>query len=513
MKLRSIKFRLSSVLYFSLFLLIVLGLFSLERLVNFNKVTAEIRDLWLENTRILGDMNNFTSDFRANEGNHILSQSRYEIQDAEKEIEHLNQSIWKAQSNYEQIFHDKEATGIYAQFVEKWKDYKHISSDVIALSRSGHKKEAILLYKNESRFTYNEAIEKLARLTELNVSNAREATHRADTTYKIALFLIIAAMMFSGLMVTSVIIGTKSSIFDPLLTLAACMRRLADNDTGIEIGGVERQDEIGEMARAVVVFRNNAVELAISQRDLGLQAALLEKMLEDERRLTALQRNFVSMASHEFRTPLTIIDGHAQRLIKMKNRLQPDDIAMRSNKIRGAVLMLTNLIKNLFNSSRLYDGNAELYFTPAKTDLKELLLKACQSQKEIAPELKLIAELGDEPLEITGDQELLSHVFSNLLSNAVKYSPNGEAIVVSVAMEPDRVAISVQDHGIGIPKKDMEHLFERYYRGSNVFGIVGTGIGLHLVKVFVELHGGRIDVVSKEDEGSTFTVWLPRVLT
>ena len=101
------------------------------------------------------------------------------------------------------------------------------------------------------------------------------------------------------------------------------MRRLAANDTEIEIPETERQDEIGEMARATVVFRNNAIELVRSQRTLARQAAMLEEQLANEQRLALLQRNFVSMASHEFRTPMTIIDGHARRLIKVKESRRP----------------------------------------------------------------------------------------------------------------------------------------------------------------------------------------------
>src|SRR5208283_5346339 len=104
------------------------------------------------------------------------------------------------------------------------------------------------------------------------------------------------------------------------------MRRLAANNTDIDIHETERRDEIGEMAQAAVVFRNNAIELVRSQRVLARQAALLEEQLAQEQRLALLQRNFISMASHEFRTPLTIIDGHARRLVKMKDSVTPVEI-------------------------------------------------------------------------------------------------------------------------------------------------------------------------------------------
>ncbi len=117
-------------------------------------------------------------------------------------------------------------------------------------------------------------------------------------------------------MVVAALVHISRSISAPLLHLADRMRRLAANNTDIDISETERRDEIGEMAQATVVFRNNAIELMRSQRMLARQAAMLEEQLAQEQRLALAQRNFVSMASHEFRTPLTIIDGHARRLDK-----------------------------------------------------------------------------------------------------------------------------------------------------------------------------------------------------
>ena len=108
-----------------------------------------------------------------------------------------------------------------------------------------------------------------------------------------------------------------------------------------------------------------------------------------------------------------------------------------------------------------------------------------------------------------GDPKLLFQVMSNLLSNAIIYSPGGGLIKITVWTEAEQLVVSVQDHGIGIPEADLDRLFSRYYRGSNVSGIVGTGIGLYLVRMVIELHGGDIAVESREGEGSRFTVRLP----
>jgi signal transduction histidine kinase len=310
-------------------------------------------------------------------------------------------------------------------------------------------------------------------------------------------------------MVAAALFYISRSISAPLLHLASCMHRLADNDTAIDIRGTRRRDEIGEMARAAVVFRNNAIELMRSEQRLIQQAAMLEEKLAQEQRLALLQRNFVSMASHEFRTPLSIIDGHAQRLIKLKDRLTGEEINERAGKVRAAVLRLTHLIENLLDSSRLIDAGAGMSFHPEQIDLAALLHEVCQSHREIAPGARIEERFATAPLPMRGDPKLLFQMFSNLLSNAVKYSASDSPVVIGAEVDAGEVLVTVNDSGIGIPAKDIGSVFERYYRGSNVSGSVGTGVGLYLVKMVTDAHGGRVTVESTEGEGSKFTVSLP----
>ena len=192
------------------------------------------------------------------------------------------------------------------------------------------------------------------------------------------------------------------------------------------------------MAQATVVFRNNAIELMRSQRMLARQAAMLEEQLANEQRLALLQRNFVSMASHEFRTPMTVIDGHARRLDKIKDTVRPAEIGERAGKIRSAVLRMTHLIDNLLNSSRLIDGGAGLYFHPAEMDMTALLQEVCQLHREMVPGSQIIERFAAAPMPMVGDAKLLFQVFSNLLSNAIKYSPGGGAIEVEAESAPMR---------------------------------------------------------------------------
>jgi len=236
---------------------------------------------------------------------------------------------------------------------------------------------------------------------------------------------------------------------------------------------------------------------------------MLEEQLAQEQRLALAQRNFVSMASHEFRTPLTIVDGHARRLEKTRESISPPEIGERAGKIRGAVLRLTHLIDNLLNSSRLIDGSGGVSFHPVAMDLTAMLHEVCQVHREMVPSAQIVERFGSAPMRIVGDAKLLFQALSNLLSNAVKYSPGRGAIEVEAEVVADEAVVAVTDHGIGIPLGDLNRLFERYHRGSNVSGIVGTGVGLYLVKMAVDLHKGRIEVRSREGEGSRFVIHLP----
>jgi len=505
---RSIKFHLSLVFVFFFLLVVVLGLFSILRLSDFNQVSSDVVDLWLPNTRLLGDLNNFTSDFRAAEGSALLATSAADAAASEREMGELDRSITQAESSYERIAHDAAESALYARFKAEWSDYRQRVRDVLARAHAGRKDEAVAAYMADSRAAYDAASDTLGQLTDRNVANARSASTRTAAVYWESIKLIGIAIGIAGLMVAAALLYIGNRISTPLLHLADRMHRLAANDTDIDVRGTERSDEIGEMARAAVVFRNNAIELMVSRHGLAQQASMLEEKLEAERRLTLLQRNFVSMASHEFRTPLTIIDGHAQRLIKTTGRLRDGEVAERAGKVRAAVLRMTHLIENLLSAARLLDG-VGLYFHPTEIDLAALVQEVCQMHREIAPKSNLVEDLAAQPLPMTGDRNLLSQALSNLLSNAVKYSPGGGPITISASVEGEEVVVSVADHGIGIPENDTGRLFERYYRGSNVSGVVGTGVGLYLVKIVVDLHAGRITVESREGEGSRFTMRLP----
>ncbi len=490
-------------------LILGFGIFTVQLFSGFNQLSDDVRQIWLPSTRLLGDLNNDTSDYRAAEGDILLASD-----DAERALHlgilaELGRAIARAQRDFEAIPRSGPNALLYASFARRWAAYRMAAAQVVDLASHNNRVAATLAYRTTSRAAYNAASDALGGLTAHNASESRKASTRIARAYREGRLLILFALVLAGSLLTAALIVIRRRISDPLTMLAATMRKLAENTVEIEIDGTSRDDEIGEMARAVKVFRANAIDLIQSQRGLAEQAAMLEQKLAYEQELTRLQRNFVAMISHEFRTPLTAIDAHAQRLVNMRDRLTPADLSERAGRIRSAVQRITGLMDNLLNSSRLMDGEVKLFFHPMPFDLRKLLHEVCSFHREMAPNAYIGEEYGSGPLELVGDRKLLFQTFSNLLSNAIKYSPNNVMVRIRIIQAADHTVISISDKGLGIPEQDRAQLFTRYYRGRNVSGIVGTGVGLYLAKTVIAMHGGDITVSSEEGSGSCFEVRLP----
>jgi two-component system OmpR family sensor kinase len=505
---RAIRILLSAASLLFLLLMIGLGIFSMQRLSDVNRVSDEIRNRWLQDIRLIGDLNNYMSDYRTAEGTHLLSNTAAEFTASENEVVGLDLQVAQAQRAYEALPHEASERRLYDEFAREWAAYKVIATQVLALSHSGVKPDAILMYMSTSRRAFDMASDTLGRLTDQTVSKARQASERAAGTYLHDSRLIVAAMIVATCLVLTTIIYITRSVSRPLLSLARRMQALAAHDTGISIPGTRRDDEIGEMARSVAVFRDNAIALVESQHRLIEQTAALETTLENERRATLQQRNFVTMTSHEFRTPLTVIDAQAQRLIKLKDRLAPGDLLERAMRIRSAVTRLTGIMDSLLGASLLLDGQA--VYRPSDFEPAALLHEVCQLHRETTRSADIREDAGALPRVMRGDRKLLFALFSNLLSNALKYSAPGDPVEVTGYKDSgDGISVRIRDRGIGIPERDRAHLFERYFRGANAVGVAGSGVGLHLVAMVLELHGGTIEVDSNEGAGSTFVVHLP----
>jgi len=236
--------------------------------------------------------------------------------------------------------------------------------------------------------------------------------------------------------------------------------------------------------------------------------AEIHKALAQEKELSELKTRFISMASHEFRTPLATILAASDLLKRFSHKLTEEKKQDRLNKIQTEVRNMTRLLEDV-----LIIGKAEA----KKIDFYPLPLDLNQFCQDILEEIELATaathiikfKIEGDCEDANMDQKLLRQILVNLLSNAVKYSPANSTIIFEVIRQPEKIIFKIQDQGIGIPAKDKPHLFNTFHRGSNVSHISGTGLGLAIVNNAVELHGGTIDLESEVGLGTTFTVCLP----
>ncbi len=235
--------------------------------------------------------------------------------------------------------------------------------------------------------------------------------------------------------------------------------------------------------------------------------AELHRALAAEQAMNAEQRRFITVTSHEYRTPLMIIDGAAQRLVGELPVDAGPKLMLRVNRIRNAVSRMVAILERTHFAAQIDVELTDLELRPI--DLGGLLESVCARQRLISPQVAIRLSLPAEPLLVEGDRSRLDMVFTNLVTNAVNFSGAVPQIEIVAGAADGMAEIAVRDHGIGIPADEIDKLFVRFFRASTAMGITGTGIGLHLVKSLVERHAGTVAVASEVGRGSTFTVRLP----
>jgi len=254
-----------------------------------------------------------------------------------------------------------------------------------------------------------------------------------------------------------------------------------------------------EGAFATLILRD-VTERNARRRQLQRALALEHESLEQ-------QRAFVATVSHEFRTPLAVIDGIAQQMLR---RDVPRERARaKLEQIRRTVARLTELMESVVQSARRETPGPGS--PTSRLALATLLAESVEEQRRLAPDRRIVLITTSAAIWIEADATAIRHLVGNLLTNALKYSSTDRPVFVTLMKHATEATIAVLDRGIGIPAAERDHLFERFYRATNVGAIPGTGIGLHVARELAAIHGGRLDVASEEGLGSIFTVALPLV--
>lgn len=254
---------------------------------------------------------------------------------------------------------------------------------------------------------------------------------------------------------------------------------------------------------------NQALEKEVEKRTANLELALshlassqseLKDALEKEKELSEIKSRFVSMASHEFRTPLSAILSSAALIGKYPTSEDQPRREKHVQKIRDSVIHLNELLEDFLSLGRIEEGKIQVHYS--SIGLHELAMEIADEVQGLLKPGQVIHHEIAPSLKAVSDKRLLKHIFVNLLTNASKFSPADSDITWKIWEKDEQILATVEDRGMGIPEEDKSYLFSSFFRGRNVTNIQGTGLGLHIVKRYVDMLQGTISVESKLGKGT-----------
>jgi len=283
----------------------------------------------------------------------------------------------------------------------------------------------------------------------------------------------------------------------------------------IEKSMVRQQEQLEHVSNEMRRL-NAELEAKVEERTIILKEALqrleqsqeeLSEALDKERQLNEIKSRFVSMASHEFRTPLSTVLSSASLLTKYKDAEDQPKRERHIEKIKASVKQLNDILEDFLSLGKLDEGKVAVSVN--EFSLNDLIQDVIEEMKGLAKDKqKIVYSMNDGEL-IATDKKLLRNVLINLISNAIKFSGEESSVWVNSNVNNGTVSISVKDEGIGISDDDQIHLFSSFFRGKNVLNIQGTGLGLHIVKRYMDLLDGEVDLESQLGKGTTITIKIP----
>jgi signal transduction histidine kinase/FixJ family two-component response regulator len=263
------------------------------------------------------------------------------------------------------------------------------------------------------------------------------------------------------------------------------------------------KDDHNKIERMVVVGLN-ITQIKVAEEQI-------RQALDKANELSDMKSRFISMASHEFRTPLSTILSSLNLMVKYHELNDKTKFKSHAVKIKSAITNLTEILEYFLSVEKLDSGHFKI--EPDSFDLVDFISLHIADVKDILKERqRIVSQLSPHYLQIHHDKKLIRTILQNLISNAIKYSPENGEIRISLTNDKNNFLLTVSDSGIGIPEKEQNHLFERFYRAQNAVNIQGTGIGLNIIKKYIELIGGNITFTSELNQGTTFKVNLPITL-
>lgn len=286
------------------------------------------------------------------------------------------------------------------------------------------------------------------------------------------------------------------------------------NQRTLTVDEIELIETIADQL-AIAIDRSYSIEkVMIANHNLLTKTLELKEVVKKEKEMRKMQTEFVALVSHEFKTPLQIIDSTRELMArKLKSfEIKDESLDKYLDRIKSGIQRMTGLINSTLDLAKLDTDSSEIKVEKQIFSLNDLIEDVIDKTSNLAvgKNIKIITKLCEENSEINADQKLLDHCFANVISNAIKYSKNDAEVNVIMKCNAGKVAVRIIDHGMGIPKEDIENIGKKFFRAKNTLSVSGTGIGIYLTKYFVELHNGSVLIESELNVGTTVTIILPR---
>lgn len=302
--------------------------------------------------------------------------------------------------------------------------------------------------------------------------------------------------------------GDKAAVFQILdvSDIKAAERRMLEINQELEQRVKERTSQLQE------TMNDLKVEIAVRKKteaELQLAKEEVDNALEKEKELNSLKTRFISMISHEYRTPLTVILTSTYLIEQFYQGTEVEQFNKFLEKIRNSVTTMTQLLEDVLTIGRSESVKNTLLIKKVKViDFVNEIIEECRVVDKDKHKFILNYELENQ--EILSDEKCLKHIFQNIFSNAAKYSPNADKVVIDIKENKRNLVFKITDFGIGIPQEDISQLFETFHRAGNVGSISGTGLGLAIVKRCVDMLFGEIGITSELGVGTKFIIELPK---
>lgn len=480
----------------------VLFLVFLYRMIGLNSVLLQLE----RNTSELQKLNDITNQLSIMRQESRQSVVSYYASFDDKylfNIKRDDKNVVKLMREMRPLLRSERGVMLYERFK---KTYDYVSRErtvFLSTLRSNDKAIATPAFKSWER----RAEDNYAALLDLSNYNLH-SLERGHATYKKiindSLIILLAIIIATFFLIIAFYFYLNYLLIKPVSQVRTAANSIANGDFDTVIS-INTQDEVGSLSRDLQLM---ASKLKKSYAELQTEVIRKDKALKRNKELEAQKDNFLAIASHELKTPVTSIKAYGQVLQKMFNQ-KGDTIAVAAiKKMDAQINKLTVLISDLLDVTKIQSG--KLYMNLEYFNFNELLHEIVDELQVTATKHRLVKEFGTEA-QLFGDRDRTGQVITNFITNAIKYSPEGGDIFIRSTVAGQKIILGVQDFGIGIPKDEAAKVFERFYRvtGSKHNTIPGLGLGLYISSEIIKRQGGKIWVESTEGKGSTFFFSLP----